>query len=134
MSLPRIMVAAGIIWRDGRFLAAKRPSGASWAGYWEFPGGKREAGESIEQALARELEEELGIHSVRSIPWRRLQHAYPELLVDLHFMHVVEFHGDPVARDGQELCWVTPEEAQTLEFLPADTDVLLEIKPPMDSE
>ncbi len=127
---PLVRVAAGLIWRQGRFLAARRPEGKAFAGFWEFPGGKREEGESMEQALCRELAEELGIACVAVTPWRTLLHTYPELRVELHFMHVTVFSGEPEARDGQLLRWVTPEEARALPFLPADVGILAEIAEP----
>ena len=127
MALPRITVAAGIVWKAGRFLAAKRPSGRSWAGYWEFPGGKQEAGETIEQTLTREMEEELGIRCARIIPWQSIRHSYPDVVVDLHFMHVLRFEGEPSPKDGQELRWVSVKEAGELAFLPADIGVVANI-------
>ena len=122
-----IQVAAGIIWREGRFLAAKRPEGKARAGYWEFPGGKREKGESMEDALKRELREELGITALSVTPWQVVSHEYPDVRVELHCMHVIEFHGEPSSRDGQELRWVTPAQARALPFLPADEPVLAAI-------
>lgn len=122
-----IQVAAGIVWRQGRFLAARRPEGGTRAGFWEFPGGKREQGESIEQALIRELEEELGISCSVVAPWKSLFHDYPDTRVHLHFMHVTDFSGDPSPRDGQELRWVSPGEARELNFLPADRAVVAEV-------
>ena len=119
-----VRVAAGIIWRDSRFLAAKRPEGKPRAGYWEFPGGKQEPGEHIRQTLVRELREELGIACATVLHWQTLSRDYPDLRVVLHFMHVVEFSGDPLPKDGQELRWVTPEEACKLPFLPADKAVI----------
>lgn len=128
--LPKIVVAAGIVWRQKRFLAASRPEHTSWAGYWEFPGGKVEDGESIEQALCRELEEELGITCSALLPWRTLLHAYSELLVELHVIHITAFAGEPRPKEGQELRWVTPEEARLMRFLPADVEVLPDIERP----
>ena len=122
-----MQVAAGILWRQGRFLAARRPAGKAGAGYWEFPGGKREPGENMEETLRRELREELGITCAAIVPWRTISHEYPEATVMLHFMQVTEFSGEPVPRDGQELLWVTPEEACQLSFLPADKGVVTAI-------
>ena len=127
----KVRVAAGIVWRgDGRFLAARRPAGKPRAGYWEFPGGKQEAGESMEETLHRELEEELGISCGGIVCMDILSHEYSEICVELHFMHVTRFTGEPEANDGQELRWVSPEEALSLNFLPADKAVLECLSPP----
>lgn len=125
-----VRVAAGIIWKNGRFLAARRPEGKPRAGYWEFPGGKREPGESIRETLVRELREELGITCLAAFSWRNLCHEYPDLRVVLHFMHVVEFSGTPFPGEGQLLRWVTPEEARELPFLPADRAVFDTLRDP----
>ena len=120
-----IVVAGGIIWQDDHLLAALRPQGKPMAGYWEFPGGKLEPGETAEQALCRELREELGI-SVRACRlWQIVEHDYAErdLHVQLHFFHVTAFDGTPCARERQELRWVTPAQARDLPFLPADATV-----------
>lgn len=125
-----VRVAAGIIWRDGKFLAAKRPEGKPRGGFWEFPGGKQEPGETIDQTLARELWEELGITCETTQYWRQVSHSYPDLHVTLDFIHVTAFSAEPEPRDGQTLAWVTPEEARTLDFLPADREIVTEIVPP----
>ena len=125
-----VYVAAGIIWRKGAFLAARRPMDKPRGGLWEFPGGKQEAGESMEEALARELREELGISIGIPALWRVVRHAYPDMTVIIHFMHVTEFSGEPQARDGQELRWVTPAEARALPFLPADVPLVAELQAP----
>lgn len=120
-------VAAGILWRGERFLAALRPPDRVQGGWWEFPGGKVEAFETPQTALARELREELGVtvDAETCVFWRVLEHSYanPLRLVRLHFFHVRRFSGEPYSREGQTLRWVTPEEAGTLSFLAADAPV-----------
>lgn len=128
--MQRIQVAAGIIWSLGRFLAAKRPPGKPREGLWEFPGGKREPGESMKEALCRELLEELDIDCRTVLPWRTLLHEYPDICVELHFMHVTHYLGSPSPKDGQELRWVTPAEALALPFLPADKAILEALNAP----
>jgi 8-oxo-dGTP diphosphatase len=125
-----VRVAAGIIWRAGSFLAAKRPAGKAGAGFWEFPGGKRERGESMRQTLARELREELGITCETVFPCLTLVHDYPDRRLVLHFLHVTAFSGVPEPKDGQELRWVSPEEARALPFLPTDKELLAILAPP----
>lgn len=122
--LPVVKVAVGILLRpDGSFLFAQRPAGKSYAGYWEFPGGKLEVGESVEQALARELYEELGITIGRCIPWRTLEYDYPHALVQLHFCKVSDWQGEPRGCEGQVLSWqILPVVLEPL--LPASVPVL----------
>ncbi len=124
-SIPVIDVAAGIIWRDDTFLAAQRKSGA-FENLWEFPGGKCEQAESPEDALIRELKEELGITVLQSSLWQTIEHDYSELnySVRLFFFHVSAFSGEAKAKENQNLRWVTPQEALKLEFLPADRGIL----------
>lgn len=128
-ALPVIDVAAGIIWRGNRFLAAQRPDYSLLGGFWEFPGGKLERGESAEQALKRELAEELGIGLKDAAFWQHITHDYTErgYAVRLHFFHVKSFTGEPCPQESQQLRWVTPAEAMELEFLPADTQVLAQL-------
>lgn len=125
-SMRHIEVAAGIIWRGGCFLAAQRPTDKPLEGYWEFPGGKLEGAESPAECLKRELAEELGIGVRECRFWQSLEHSYAErgFRVRLHFFHVTAFSGEPCPEEGQNLRWVTPEEAQSLAFLPADAGVL----------
>ena len=81
-----VQVAVGILQRtDGCFLLTSRPQGKAYAGYWEFPGGKVEAGESVEDALRRELQEEIGLRIAAATPWRSSVVDYPHALVELHF-------------------------------------------------
>jgi 8-oxo-dGTP diphosphatase len=90
---------------DGRFLLTSRPPGKVYAGHWEFPGGKLEAGESVEQALRRELHEELGITIGRPEPWKVEQFDYPHALVRLHFCKVLAWQGEFEMREGQQMAW-----------------------------
>jgi 8-oxo-dGTP diphosphatase len=117
-------VAVGILVQsDGRFLLTTRPPGKSYEGHWEFPGGKLEAGESVESALARELHEELGIEIEHVERWREQVVDYPHALVRLHFCKVSRWRGDLVMREGQLFDWqqlpvtVTPVLAGTLPVL-----------------
>jgi 8-oxo-dGTP diphosphatase len=110
-------VAVGVlIDADGRFLLTSRPEGKVYAGHWEFPGGKVEAGESIEQALRRELHEELGITIGATQPWRVTLHDYPHALVRLHFCKVFAWTGTFEMRERQQMAW---------QRLPADVKPLL---------
>lgn len=93
--------------REGRFLLTSRPAGKVYAGYWEFPGGKLEAGESVHQALARELHEELGIAIGDSQAWRELVMDYPHARVRLHFCKVFAWQGEFEMREGQHMAWET---------------------------
>jgi 8-oxo-dGTP diphosphatase len=124
-------VVAGILWRGGRYLAVRRPEGVRMAGFWEFPGGKIDPGEGPEQALVRELEEELGVLGARPVFWRELTHEYPEFPVRLRFFHVYDFEGEPEPREGQTLRWCDPADAQDLagmEFLEADAPIVAALR------
>ncbi|RTL15340.1 MAG: NUDIX domain-containing protein [Burkholderiales bacterium] len=99
-------VAVGVLVApDGQFLLTSRPEGKVYAGYWEFPGGKVEAGESIEQALARELREELGIEIGAAHPWQTLVMDYPHARVRLNFCKVFEWTGEFQMLEGQQMAW-----------------------------
>jgi len=101
-------VAVGVlIDEQGRFLLTSRPPGKVYAGYWEFPGGKLEAGESVEQALRRELHEELGIEIAAALPWQQELVDYPHARVRLHFCKVFAWSGEFEMREGQQMAWQT---------------------------
>ncbi|MBI5333646.1 MAG: NUDIX domain-containing protein [Burkholderiales bacterium] len=93
--------------REGRFLLTSRPAGKVYAGYWEFPGGKLEAGETVEQALRRELHEELGITIGAAHPWQVEIVDYEHARVRLHFCKVYEWQGGFEMREGQQMAWQT---------------------------
>ena len=99
-------VAVGILFRkDGAMLLTSRPEGKPYAGYWEFPGGKLEAGESVEQALRRELIEELGVTIGQADVWKVTEHDYPHALVRLHWCKVFDWSGSFEMREGQAMAW-----------------------------
>ena len=118
-----IVVLAAVIERDGKFLVTRRLKDTHLSGYWEFPGGKCETGESHEACLARELVEELAVKSDIGPELLVTEHAYPSRTVRLHFRRC-EISGDPQPQLGQEMRWVTGEEMRSLEFPEADRDLI----------
>lgn len=117
---PWVEVAVGVIERpDGQVLLGQRLAGKPYAGWWEFPGGKVESGESVERALARELHEEIGLESVRSLPWVVRTHRYAHADVRLHFRRVFEWSGEPRGREGQSLAWRYAAAIDLAPLLPA---------------
>ena len=118
------VAAAVIVASDGRVLLAQRPPGKAYAGYWEFPGGKIEPGESPREALSRELREELGIAVHRAAPWIVQRYRYPHAHVELHFFRVFEWEGMPVGHDGQAFAWQVPGRLDVSPMLPANTFVM----------
>jgi 8-oxo-dGTP diphosphatase len=126
-----VRVAVAVLQRpDGRVLLAQRLAGTPYPGYWEFPGGKLEAGESARGALARELHEELGIDVVQADPWLVQRYVYPHADVELNFFRVFEWHGEPQGRLGQAIAWQTPGAFDVTPLLPANTVVLRSLELP----
>lgn len=117
-------VAVGVlIDAQGRFLLTSRPEGKVYAGYWEFPGGKLEAGETVDQALRRELHEEIGITIGPAQPWKVEVVDYPHARVRLHFCKVFDWTGDFEMRERQAMAWQTlPVEVRPV--LPGTLPVL----------
>jgi 8-oxo-dGTP diphosphatase len=118
------VVAAVIVRADGRVLLASRPPGRAYAGYWEFPGGKVEPGETLASALARELAEELGIVVGSAARWITRVFTYPHATVRLNFFRVLSWQGEPHAREGQDLVWQAPDAVTVAPLLPANFPVL----------
>lgn len=101
-----VEVAVGVLIReDGAFLLTSRPEGKAYAGYWEFPGGKVESGETVEQALRRELIEEIGVQIGPVTPWRTEMVDYPHALVRLNFCKVFAWQGELEMRESQSFAW-----------------------------
>ncbi len=129
--------AVGVIQRDDGFvLLGERPVGKPWSGYWEFPGGKIEAGETPEHALKRELQEELGITVISLYPWLTRSFNYeakydaagqleaPAKMVKLHFFVVTEWNGEPSGLENQAISWQHPENVNVSPMLPANMPIL----------
>lgn len=123
-----IRVAVGILKRDDRVLVAERPKDKSYSGYWEFPGGKFEPNESGEQALKRELHEELGIDVLVATLWCECIHTYPDRSVVLEIWIVDQFACEPQGREGQLLRWVTFPEMQKLRLLEGNLAIMDRLK------
>ena len=101
-----VQVAVGVLVRaDGAFLLTSRPEGKAYAGYWEFPGGKLEAGETIEEALRRELQEEIGITIQNCELWKTERIDYPHALVQLNFCKVTQWMGELQMLESQSCAW-----------------------------
>lgn len=120
-----VEVAAAVLQRaDGTFLLAQRPPDKIWAGYWEFPGGKIEPGETPYHALVRELHEELGITVETAYPWVTRVFTYPHATVRLHFFRVTAWSGELHPHEGQEFSWQRPRDVAVSPLLPANVPIL----------
>ncbi|MBK5012240.1 Nudix family hydrolase [Pseudomonas sp. S60] len=123
--MKRIHVVAAVVrGLDGRILIARRADTQHQGGLWEFPGGKVEAGESVEAALARELNEELGIRVTRSRPLIKVSHDYPDKHVLLEVREVDAFEGEPHGAEGQPLAWVAPRDLAQYDFPQANRPIV----------
>ena len=126
-------VAAAVIERpDGSFLLAQRPAGKVYAGWWEFPGGKVEAGEAPGHALARELHEELGIEVRTAYPWITRVYVYEHATVRLNFFRVTAWRGEPQPRENQAIVWQRLDAPMAAPMLPANAPVLASLALPLE--
>jgi mutator protein MutT len=118
-----VVVLAGVIEREGRFLLTRRLKDTHLAGYWEFPGGKCEPNESHEACLVRELHEELDVAAVVGDEILTTEHDYADRTVRIHFRRC-ELAGDPTPQLGQDMRWVERHELATLQLPPADDELI----------
>lgn len=131
MTRKRVEVAAGVLTRpDGRYLLGQRAGDTVYAGYWEFPGGKVEEGESAAQALCRELDEELGIRVTHLRPWLRREHRYEHAHVGLNFFEVTQWSGEIRDKVHGALAWLSPGEPAPEPMLPANGPILKALRLP----
>jgi 8-oxo-dGTP diphosphatase len=124
------VLAGALCDREGRVLLAERPAGKHLAGMWEFPGGKREPGEAPLAALARELDEELGITLVEAVPLIRVPWCYHERGLLLDAWRVTQWRGEPRSLEGQGLRWCLPAQADPATLAPADRAILQALRLP----
>jgi mutator protein MutT len=121
---PHLQVTAGLIWRDGKVLIARRPRGRHLAGFWEFPGGKQEENETLQGCLEREIKEELGIEIRADKKLLSVRHHYETTCITLHVFQCSDLKGRPTAQEGQEAKWVRPEDLPSYKFSPPDLKVV----------
>ncbi len=126
-----VEVAVAVVQKsDGSFLLAQRPAGKDYAGYWEFPGGKVESGETARDALVRELREEIGIEAETVYPWLTQVFTYPHATVRLNFFRVNKWKGEPYPHEGQQFAWQVGGNISVSPVLPANTNVLRALRLP----
>ena len=121
-------VTAAVIWHQGKILVTSRPSGSPYAGLWEFPGGKREEGETLEACLLREIKEELGIKIAIKRYFMQVDHTYPEFSITLHVFLCTYQDGQIKPLPGVDYRWVSLDELHTLSFLPADEKIIEKLR------
>ncbi|MFU2314671.1 8-oxo-dGTP diphosphatase MutT [Rahnella sp. PCH160] len=129
MTLKQLNIAAGIIRNSGNeIFITQRDASSHMAGFWEFPGGKIEAGETPEQAVVRELHEEVGIDAKAPVLLKTLEHRFPDRIITLYFFLVEEWQGEPYGKEGQPKRWVKQSELKAEEFPPANEVVVNALK------
>ena len=121
---PHFHVTAGLIWKNGKVLIAKRPKGSHLEGFWEFPGGKQEKGESLKECLEREIEEELGLKVKAEQTLLTVDHEYGAKVISLHVFNCTRLSGEPRALQCQEIRWVDPADFPKFAFPPPDMKVI----------
>ena len=121
-------VVAALIWEDNRFLACQRPAHKARGLLWEFVGGKVEPGETREQALIRECQEELAVTVAVQDVFMEVDHVYPDLTVHLTLFNASIAEGVPQKIEHNDLRWITVEEIDQYEFCPADEEILRRLK------
>ena len=123
-----IEVVAALIWDNEKFMICQRPADKTRGLLWEFVGGKVESGETKEQALIRECQEELAVILSVGDPFMDVIHAYPDITVHLTLFNAAIQKGTPQKLEHNDICWITPKEIPDYQFCPADEEILEAIK------
>ena len=126
--MDKLQVVAALIWREDKFLICQRPKDKKRALLWEFVGGKVEAGETKQQALVRECQEELAITVKVNDVFCQVSHDYPDVTVNLTLFNAEIASGEPQMLEHNDMRWIAPSEIDNYEFCPADEDILTKIK------
>ena len=121
--MTRVVVAAAVVERDGRILVTRRPAGVHLEGHWEFPGGKCAPGETLGQCLVRELREELDADAAVGDELLSTTHDYGDRRIELHFFSC-RLRSEPRPQLGQDMQWVERDRLATLQFPPADAELI----------
>ncbi|HCU55950.1 MAG TPA: 8-oxo-dGTP diphosphatase MutT [Clostridiales bacterium] len=122
--MQRREVVAALIWQQGKFMICQRPEGKARAGLWEFVGGKAEAGETLEEALIRECQEEIGVTVQVGAPYMDVLYDYPDIPVHLTLFHAEVKEGTPTPMEHNAIAWITPKEIAHYPFCPADIPII----------
>ena len=120
-------VVAALIWQDDKFMICQRPANKARGLLWEFVGGKVESGETKEQALIRECQEELAVTLSVGDMFMDVTHEYPDLTVHLTLFNATIAEGEPRQLEHNDIQWITPSEIANYEFCPADEEILAKI-------
>ena len=120
-------VVAALIWQDDKLMICQRPSNKARGLLWEFVGGKVESGETKEQALIRECQEELAVTLSVGDMFMDVTHEYPDLTVHLTLFNAIIAEGEPRQLEHNDIQWITPSEIANYEFCPADEEILAKI-------
>jgi mutator protein MutT len=123
-SKPHFHVTAGLLQQDGMVLITKRPVGSHLAGYWEFPGGKQEAGETLEECLVREMKEELGVNVRAGKRLLTVNHEYENRIISLYLFQCTHLGGELKHLACEEIRWVHPEDLTQYRFPPPDEKII----------
>lgn len=121
---PHFHVTAALLWQNGMVLIAKRPEGSHLAGYWEFPGGKQEVGETLEECLEREMKEELGADVRAGKRLLTVEHEYEDRIISLYLFQCTHLSGEPKPLACEEMRWVYPEDMTQYRFPPPDEKII----------
>ena len=120
-------VVAALIWQGDKFMICQRPAHKARGLLWEFVGGKVESGETKEQALIRECQEELAVTLSVGDVFMKVVHEYPDITVHLTLFNATIAEGEPVMLEHNDIQWITPSEISNCEFCPADEEILARI-------